>query len=408
MIVKLAWRNIWRNRRRTLITASSIFFAVVFSSLLISLQNGGWGRMIDNVINYYVGYGQIHKKGYHDDPSIHSLMDYSPAMQTVSSQIKHLENLVPRLESFALASYGNQTRGVMVSGIDPILEDGMTHLSERLIQGEYLEISDKAVLVAEGLAEQLKIGIGDSLILISQGYHGVNAAGKYTIKGLVHFSPPDLNKRMVYLPLPESQYFFGANNLISTLVLHIDDKENLPKISAGLNKKLDMNELELIQWEELVPGLVGAMNAKLNGTYMMMIILYAIITFGIFGTILMMLKEREYEFGILIAIGMKRGKLGWVVWLESVLIGVVGSILGILGAMPLVYYMKVNPLDMSKMGEEMMEIYDEMGVEPIFPTAFDLSTFLFQALLVFLITSLLGFYALRKIRKLKLLTALQN
>jgi ABC-type lipoprotein release transport system permease subunit len=408
MIFKLAWRNIWRNRKRTLITASSIFFAVVFSSLLISLQNGGWGRMIDNVINVYVGYGQLHKKGYHEDPSIHDLMDLSGEIQTVHTRINHLNNLVPRLESFALASHETQTRGVMVTGIHPVLEDGMTHLSERIVQGSYLELTDPSVLVAEGLAEQLKIGLGDSLILISQGYHGVNAAGRYPIRGIIHFSPPDLNKSMVYLPLPEAQNFFGANGKVSSLVMHIDSRENMPEIVEGLTSELDMTQMELIQWKELVPGLVAAMNAKLNGTYMMMVILYAIIAFGIFGTILMMLKEREYEFGILIAIGMRRNKLGWIVWLESVLIGIVGSLLGILGAMPLVYYLKVNPLDMSKLGEEMMEIYDEMGVEPIFPTAFDLSTFLYQALLVFFITALLGFYALRKIRKLKLLNALQN
>jgi ABC-type lipoprotein release transport system permease subunit len=408
MIFKLAWRNIWRNRKRTFITASSIFFAVVFSSLLLSLQYGGWGRMIDNVINYYVGYGQIHESGYHEDPSINRLMDYTEDFQAVSGKVKHLNNLVPRLESFALASYGTQTRGVMVSGIDPALEDGMTHLSERLTQGEYIEADDKAALVAEGLAEQLKVGLGDSLILISQGYHGVNAAGKYPIKGILHFSPPDLNKSMVYLSLPESQYFFGTTDKISSLVLHIDDKKNLPAIRSGLDDQLDMSSLELIQWEELVPGLVGAMNAKLNGTYMFMIILYAIITFGIFGTILMMLKEREYEFGILIAIGMNRKKLGLIVWLESIMIGLVGAFIGILGAMPLVYYLKVNPLDMSNMGEDMMEMYDNMGVEPIFPTAFDLTIFLNQALLVFMITALLGFFALWKIRKLQLIQALQN
>jgi putative ABC transport system permease protein len=408
MIFKLAWRNIWRNNRRTLITASSIFFAVVFSSLLLSLQNGGWGRMIDNVINFYVGYGQIHQAGYHEDPSINSLMEYSEEYAGIKGEVKHLKNLVPRLESFALASYGPQTRGVMVSGIDPEMENGMTHLKDRLVEGEYLDLEDKMVVIAQGLAENLKLGLGDSLILISQGYHGVNAAGKYPIKGIVQFSPPDLNKRMVYLPLPEAQYYFGADNKVSTMVLHIDNKKYLPGIYKGLEAKLDMEKLELIQWEKLVPGLIEAMKAKLNGTYMMMVILYAIITFGIFGTILMMLKEREYEFGILISIGMKRSKLGWVVWLESVFIGVVGAILGILGAMPLVYYLKVNPLDMSKLGEEAMEIYDKMGVEPIFPTAFDMSTFLGQALLVFIITALLGFFAIYKIKKLKLIEAIQN
>jgi len=410
MLFKLAWRNIWRNKRRTLITASSIFFAVVFSVFMVSLQNGGWGRMIDNVINFYVGYGQIHLEGYHDEPNINSLMEYSDELKTLAEEVDHLENLVPRLEHFALASYGTQTKGIMLCGIDPKLEDDMTHLKDRLVDGEYLDANDKAVLIADGIAELLNIGVGDTLVMISQGYHGVNAAGMYPIKGLVHFAPPDLNKTLVYLPLAETQYFFGADeeNLISTLVLNIDDKKNLPKIKKSLNQKIDFDKNELIQWEQLVPGLIDAMNAKLNGTYMIMLILYAIITFGIFGTILMMAKEREYEFGILIAIGMKRKLLAWVVWLETVLLGFVGSVLGILGGMPLVYYFKVNPIDMTEMVEDAIEMYDEMGVEPIFPTSFELSVFFYQALIVFFISTLLAFYAVRKVRKLKPVEAMKN
>ena len=408
MILKLAWRNIWRNKRRTLITASSIFFAVIFSSFLISLQNGGWGRMIDNVINYYVGYGQIHAKGYHDEPDINSLFSYSDDFRKTPGEIDHLINLVPRLESFTLASYGNQTRGSFLCGVDPEAEDAMTHLRDRLTEGEYFNAEDSAVLITDGLAQFLNIGVGDSLILLSQGYHGVNAAGKYPVKGLVHFAPPDLNRRMVYLPLKATQFFFGAGDQISTLVMHIDNKENLDGIQAALDKKVNMEKFELIRWESLVPNLIEAMNAKLNGTYMIMVILYAIITFGIFGTILMMEKERAYEFGILVAIGMHKRKLATIVWLESVFLGLVGTALGILGAMPLVYYFMVNPIDMRAMGEEVIEVYADMGVEPIFPTSFDITVFLYQALLVFVITSLVSLHSVWNIRKLKPVEAMKN
>ena len=408
MLLKLAWRNIWRNKRRTLITASSIFFAVVFSAFMISLQNGGWGRMIDNVINYYVGYGQIHLKGYQDEPDINSLFSYPGEFANMPDGIDHLTELVPRLESFTLASFENQTRGAFISGVDPVSENAMTHLQDRITEGTYFAVDDKEVLLGEGLAKYLKIGVGDTLTLISQGYHGVNAAANYPVKGLLHFAPPDLNRRMIYLPLKEAQYFFGSGDKISTLVLHIDDKKNLESIQKGLYSLLDMEQYELIRWEKLVPGLIDAMNTKLNGTYMIMLILYAIITFGIFGTILMMEKEREYEFGILMAIGMKKRMLSTIVWLECVLLGLVGAFLGILGAMPLVYFFKVNPIDMSSMGEDVLEVYANMGVEPIFPTAFDLPVFFYQALIVFLITSLLSLHAIWKIRRLAPVEAMKN
>lgn len=364
--------------------------------------------MIDNVINYYVGYGQIHQSGYHEEPNINKLMEYPGEYKQIADEIDHLHHLVPRLESFALGSFENQTRGVFVCGVDPEMEDGMTHLKDRLVEGTYFGPEDKSVLVGDGLAAQLKLNVGDSLILISQGYHGVNAAGKYAVKGLLHFAPPDLNKRMVYLPLKESQYLFGAPGLISTLVLHIDDKANLPGIESKLRKKMDMEQMELINWEKLVPGLIDAMNAKLNGVYIFMLILYTIIAFGIFGTILMMTKEREYEFGILIGIGMKRRLLSWVVYLETIFLGLVGSFIGIAGAIPLVYYFKVHPLDMSGLGDDVMEIYNEMGVEPIFPTSFEWPVFFQQALIILIITSFLALFAIWKIRKLRPVEAMKG
>ncbi|HAQ38270.1 MAG TPA: ABC transporter permease, partial [Saprospirales bacterium] len=328
-MILLAWRNIWRNKRRTAITISSIFFAVLFSIFMLALQNGSWGRMIDNALSSYFGYGQIHKKGYYDDPGINTLMEYTSDWKGKSKNIEHLKDFVPRLESFAMASYGNQTKGVMINGIDPKKENALTKLSGKITEGKYLELNDTAVMIAEGLASQLKIGVGDTIVFISQGYHGVNSAGKYTVKGLLHFGPPDLNKMMVYMPLPEAQQFFGCENLISTLIIDIDDRSNLPGIIKKLKSQVEPDLHEVIEWEQLVPNLLAAKQAKLNGVYIFMLILYTIISFGIFGTILMMIKERSYEFGILIGIGMKRKLLSMVVMLEIILLGMAGVFAGV-------------------------------------------------------------------------------
>jgi len=407
-MILLAWRNIWRNKRRTAITISSIFFAVLFSIFMLSFQNGSWGRMIDNALSSYFGYGQIHKTGYWDDPGINTLMEYSQEWKEKSKKIKHLKDLVPRLESFAMASCGNQTKGVMINGIDPVKENALTKLSGKITEGKYLEPDDNTVMIAEGLAKQLKIGVGDTIVFISQGYHGVNSAGKFVVQGLLHFGPPDLNKMMVYMPLVEAQHFFGSEGLISTLILDIDDRSNLPKIISNLKSQLDPAQHEVIEWEKLVPNLLEAKQAKLNGVYIFMLILYTIISFGIFGTILMMVKERSYEFGILISIGMKRKLLAMVVMLEIILLGMAGVVAGIIGALPLVNYFRVNPIDMSKMEKGMDNMFDQYGFEPIFPTSFDLSTFVSQAIIVFVICLLLAIFAVWKIYRLKPVESMKN
>ncbi len=407
MLYKLAWRNIWRNRRRTLITAASILFAVLFASLMSSIQKGAWDHMVSNVVNYYFGYAQIHKDGYWDEQSLNKAFNPEGEIQRLKQQVSNVNALVPRIESFALASYGKSTRGALVVGVDPIIEDQMTKLSERVTQGSYFEANDQAVLVAEGVAEKLGLGLGDTLVLISQGYHGVNAAGKFPVKGLLKFSSPDLNKQMIYLPLAEAQYFYGADNLVTTLALQIDDPSDVPETVQAVKANLPAEQYEVLDWKEMLPELLEAQQLDTAGNNLVLLLLYLIIAFGIFGTVLMMTKEREYEFGVLISIGMSRWKLAATVWMETIFIGLLGAIAGILLSAPLVYYFHLNPIDVSAMGEEAVQAYEQFGMEPLLPAAFEWTLFAIQALIIFIITSLLVWYPIWKISRLQPVEAMR-
>lgn len=405
MIVKLAWRNIWRNKRRTLITIASILFAVGLASFMESIQKGAWNNMINNVVNYYFGYAQIHQDGYWEEQTIDKAFDLKPELTQLDDELPAVGAVLPRLESFALASTGNQTKGVLVVGIDPEAENSMTNLRDRVSEGDYLEDGEEAVLLAEGIAQMLRLEVGDTLVLISQGYHGVNAAGKFPIKGIVHFGSPELNKQMVYLPLPTAQWFYGAEGLVTSLALKIDDPDEIKPTVRAIKAKLPMEEYEVMDWQELLPDLVQAKELDSAGNYIVYFILYMIIAFGIFGTVLMMTKEREYEFGILIAIGMQRMKLASVVWLEVFILGIIGALAGIVAAMPVVWHFKLNPLRFSGAYAESME---KFGFEPIFPAEFKLEHFLIQALVVLLITTIVAFYPLLKIRKLEPVEAMRD
>jgi ABC-type lipoprotein release transport system permease subunit len=404
MLFKMAWRNIWRNRRRTLITAASILFAVLFASFMDSLQRGAWDNMINNVVNYYFGYVQVHQDGYWEEQSIDKAFPLADSLEQVGA-VEGVEAVLPRLESFALAAAGETTSGVLVAGILPDVENRMTDLENRLVEGEYLTEGDEAVLVASGVAEKLGLALGDTLVLISQGYRGVNAAGKYPIRGIAKFGSPDLNKQMVYLPLPAAQYFYGAPGLATSLALKLGGQEDIKPVVAALRTQLDTSAYEVMDWEELLPDLVQARELDTAGNVIVYFILYMIIAFGIFGTILMMSKEREYEFGVLISIGLQRWQLALSVWIEVILLGVLGAVSGILLSMPIVYYFKVNPI---RFGGEMASSLEKFGFEPIFPATFDLQIFLTQALYVFILTAVLALYPIFKIRKLQPVQAMRG
>lgn len=404
MLFKMAWRNIWRNRRRTFITAASILFAVLFASFMDSLQRGAWDNMINNVVNYYFGYVQVHQDGYWEEQSIDKAFPLADSLEQVGA-VEGVEAVLPRLESFALAAAGETTSGVLVAGILPNVENKMTDLENRLVEGEYLTESDEAVLVASGVADKLGLALGDTLVLISQGYRGVNAAGKYPIKGIAKFGSPDLNKQMVYLPLPAAQYFYGAPGLATSLALKLGGQDDIKPVVTALRTQLDTSAYEVMDWEELLPDLVQARELDTAGNVIVYFILYMIIAFGIFGTILMMSKEREYEFGVLISIGLQRWQLALSVWVEVILLGVLGALSGILLSMPIVYYFKVNPI---RFGGEMASSLEKFGFEPIFPATFDMQIFMTQALYVFILTAVLALYPIFKIRKLQPVQAMRG
>jgi putative ABC transport system permease protein len=404
MLIQLAWRNIWRNRRRTFITMASILFAVLFASFMESIQKGAWNHMINSVVNYYFGFAQVQEKGYWDEQSIDKAFPLEDSLQQLSSRVREVQAVVPRLESFALASAGNKTAAVMVIGIDPAAEDNMTRLKSRLVQGEYLESGDAAAILAEGVAENLGLAVGDTIVFISQGYRGANAAGKYPVKGIANFGSPDLNKQMAYLPLEEAQYFYGAPGLVTSLALKLESADDIAPAIKTLQSQLDTAVYDILDWKEMLPDLVEAKAVDSAGNVIIYIILYLIIAFGIFGTILMMAKEREYEFGVLIAIGMKRWQLGFSVWLEVIMLGLLGALAGILASMPLVWYFQVNPIRFTGDYAAAME---QFGFEPIFPATFQLYIFLLQAFFVFLLTAIMALYPLWKIRKLQPVAAMR-
>lgn len=404
MLFKIAWRNIWRNRRRTTITVASITFAVLFSTFMEAIQKGAWDNLIANVVNFYYGYAQVHQQGYWEEQSLDKVFALDTALTGLDQQSANIAAVIPRIESFALASTGEQTTGVLLVGIDPAREQRMTGLNERLTAGQYLSVNDTAVLIAAGVAERLSLGLNDTIILISQGYRGVNSAGKYPVKGIVEFGSPELNKQLVYLPLPEAQWFYGAEGMVTSLALAIHQPEKLNRTMQELRSTLDTSLYEIMDWKALLPDLVEAKRLDSGGNVIVYFILYMIIAFGILGTILMMTKERSYEMGVLVAIGMKRWQLGSVIWLEVVLMGLLGALLGILLSWPLVAYFHVHPLEFAGDYSATME---QFGFEAIFPAAYRWIIFAQQALIVIIITVVLGLYPMWKIHRLQPIQAMR-
>lgn len=406
MNLKLAWRNIWRNKRRTFITMGSVFFAVILSTLMMSIKEGIYARMIEGMIGTYTGYVQIHNENYWEDKSLDDGMEITDSLKQALLNTDGVTGYVPRIENFALAASNEITKGSLVVGVDPELEKGYSKMHERISSGEYFSENDKEALIGDGLAKYLKLAIGDTIVLLGSGYHGATAAGKYAIKGIVKFGSPELSKQLVILPLKEAQWFYGANNLITNMVVLMDDPEDAKTISKALASALPAG-YSAMHWEEMSPDIKNLIETDRVEGYVFMFILYTVISFGIFGTILMMIAERMHEFGVLIAVGMKRAKLAVMVWVEVVLISLLGAAFGMVGALPVCAYFFYFPIQFAE-GEEMAKMYEEYGMEAVLQASIEPMVFLQQALVVALIATVIAIYPFWKILGIRAIDAMRS
>ncbi len=403
-LIKFAWKNMWRNRNRTTITMAAVFFAVILSVLTNSLQEGVFDNLIKNVVSFYSGYIQVHKNGYWDEQILDNTFEGSDQLESQILQQNNVEAVAPRLESFALASSDSLTKGCMVIGINPAKENSITDLGNKVIKGEYLTENDTGVLLAEGLARRLKLNLADTLVLIGQGYHGAMAVGKYHIKGILKFGSPDLNDQSLYLSLPAAQELYSAENMLTSYVIDLENPDILDPTAARLRSTLGEN-YEAMTWEEMMPEVIQHIKTDKGSMAIIQGVLYMLIGFGIIGTLLMMMVERKYEMGMLVAIGMKKVKLMQLLMIESILTVFSGCILGILASIPIVLYLYRYPI---RFKGEMAEVYEEFGFEAIFPTSTDPKIFLNQGLIVLILALVLSLYPIIKIARLNPVTAMKK
>ncbi|MFH4968338.1 FtsX-like permease family protein [Gaetbulibacter sp. M240] len=387
----------WRNHYRTAITMSAVFFAVLLAVLTSSLQVGVFDNLIKNVVSFYNGYVQVHKNGYWEEQILDNVFDDKTLLQDKILSVENIGSITPRFESFVLVATDSITKGCLIVGIVPSKEDVITQLKSKIIDGDYLGDYDTDILMSKGLAERLRVGLNDTIILLGQGYHGALASGKFRIKGVLEFGSPELNKQTLYLNLPVTQEMFGAPNKLTSYVIHLKDTRAMNATALSLAHLLDAN-YEVMTWEEMMPEVSQHIKTDKGSMYIIFMLLYILVCFGIFGTLLMMMVERKYEFGMLVAIGMKKIKLIYLLILESSFTVITGCLLGIGISVPIVWYLKVHPI---RFTGEFAKTYQEFGFEPIFPTSTDSSVFIEQGLIVLTLGLILSLYPIIKVIRLR-------
>jgi len=396
IIFKLAWRNIWRNKRRTYITIASVFFSVFLTILFSSLNQGLFENMIDSSVGQFSGYIQIQNPEYFEDKIIDNSLETSEALESKIVANENVEAALPRVESFALAASNSLSKGTMVVGADFEKERLYNQLDERVVEGTYNENNANAIMIGDGLAKYLNVKVGDTLILMGQGYHGSSAAGIYPIQAILKYGTPNLSKQIVFLPILEAQHLFGLENKLSSFNLILKNKAKAKKTTLEINEQLKetLAENRAYNWEETSPEIISLITAANGKNAIFKIILYAIVAFGMFGTSLMMLSERTEEFRVLVSIGMKRLLLAVTVYLEIIILSLLGALLAVLASFPVAFYFFKNPIPIA---ESMSAQYEQYGIEAVLPFSIDAQVFTNEVQTILILAAIIAIYAFVKI-----------
>ena len=404
-IIKIAWRNIWRNKRRTLITASSLMFAVIFGVSMRSVQLGTYDNMIDSAVRQYSGFIQIQDTSYWKDKTIDDLMPESVALREKLSKIDNVKSILPRLESFALISSGTKTKGAFLQGIDPVADNKMTGIGSKVVKGRFLKSNDDSFIIGQRLAAFLNINVGDTIVLISQGYHGVTAADIYPICGIVKIPNPNLDKILLIGDIANVQKFYGAEGMLTSLVVNIKDKNSIDDIIPQINKIMTDKKLIALSWTDMNKELKQQIEADNGGGIVMLIILYSVVFFGVLGTIIMMTAERQKEFAVMVALGMQKNYLSIIVLLETLFIGMLGAFVGALVSSGIVLYYHSSPIHITG---EMADIYVKFGIEPVLMFSTDISIIQAQFTVVLLLLLVAVIYPMIKIRTFAIVESMRS
>ena len=407
MILKIAWRNIWRNQKRTLITTLSISGALFLIILMRSMQFGFYDNIINTIVQSYSGYVQVHANGYWDKQSVNNSMEVDEKLLNEINSIDGINNIAKRLQTFSLVSKGEKSKGAIINGIEVEKERLITDWDKKIVEGSSSFKKSDQLILSKGIAEYFNVEIGDTLVLFGQGYQGMMAAGKYVAEGIIDLANPKLNEMAIFMDIKSAQEYISSENIATHLIIDKEQYYDEEKIAKDIANTIS-NDYEVMIWKEILPELDQMITADNAGGLIMAFILYVVVCFGMFGTVLMMTEERMYEFGVLLSIGMGKIKLYLIILLETIMLSSIGVIIGVLTTRPISHYFNKNPIHMDDFGEGLADALGEFGFDPIIPFSINWDIPISHAIFIFCISLLISIYPAIKILSLNPIKAMKK
>ena len=345
MLLKLALRNILRQKRRSLLTGLSISGGFVLSVFSFSLTEGTYENAIDFFTRDHTGHIQIHSGDYHERPKIYKTISQLETIEAIIKNESKIKAFAPRIFAPALAYAGSETSVVSVIGVDPLLESKASRIKEKVSSGQYFDQEPTGsglskVMIGAGVSVSLDVGVGDEIVLISQGADGSIANDLFEVVATVG-TKSSFDNMVVYLPLDVAQDFISVPNEVHEYVLVTANASRSVFLATILQQRIDLLDVDLTvsPWQVIESSFYKSMRADQQGNYFILAIIIFLVCIGVLNTVLMSVLERTREFGVLIAIGSRPNDIFKMIFIETILLATLSMLFGLILVVPLLIFL---------------------------------------------------------------------
>lgn len=363
--VKIAWRNIARSPARSLITVSAIAIGLCSLIFLKGFVNGADQQMAENYTDLLIGHIQIHKTGFQKNMSIEKSMGGLENIKDALRKTPQTAAFSERVKDFALISSPEGSAGILLLGVDPVSEKNVSTIHRRLRRGEFLKKDDNdKILIGAQLSDNLKAGLGDKVVIMSQASDGSVAAAAYEVAGIIETGAEEIDKGLALITLKAAQDLLVLNGKVSEIVLKLGSLGEVDAATRLLKTKINQTKFEVLNWKEISPQVYQWLQFDAVFTNLILFIVLLVVATGILNTILMAVLERTREFGIMLALGTKPGQIVFTVTAESFFLGLIGTFIGALSGTCLVIFFGTNGIDLSVMSSALNNLYYDSIIYP--------------------------------------------
>ena len=367
MILKIAFRNIFRQKRRTILTALAMIVGFMLLSVTIGLSDGAYGNIIAMFTRNRIGHIQVHREGYLDKPSLYKTINNGSTVGETILSVAGVEAWTPRVYGAGLGSVGEKSTAVQIIGIDVARETEATRFDKKVVEGSTLgEIPAHEAVIGKDLAKILSARIGSEIVIVSQGADGSIANDLYKIVGIAE-SGDDITDRVAcYLHIEDAQELLVLEGRVHEIVVIVSNINRVDKITNAIETQLNDSTLDVAPWQVVAKSFYRAMRTDQQGDAVARWVIMLIVAIGVLNTVLMSVLERTREYGVLKAVGTKPVQIFWLVVCEVVIIALgsicVGALLGALGNYLLSIYGITYPEEISFGGMKLKTLYAEVNV----------------------------------------------